>query len=251
MTIFEISIFWLIIAPTYYGVMYVIWFLYWVWALKKTWKYSENQCDSLFLYVFIGVVLWWRLWYIIFYNLSAYISDPLSLIRVWEWGMSFHWWFLWVIIALFYFSWENKINFWNLSDEIAKIIPVGLFFGRIWNYINKELLWFEYSWPLAVSLNWVMYFPSPLIEALLEWFIIFIILNPILQRPRFAGQFASLFLILYWLFRIIVELFIRIPDTHIGYYFWFLTQWSLLSIPMIIVWGILYYYLSKKNINAQ
>jgi phosphatidylglycerol:prolipoprotein diacylglycerol transferase len=249
MTIFEITIFWLKIAPSYYGLMYIIWFLYWVWALKKTWKYSEKQRDSLFFYIFLGVILWWRLWYTLFYNFSEYIFSPISILKVWEWGMSFHWWFLWVVIALFLFTRKNKLKFWSLSDDIATIIPVGLFFGRIGNYINKELLWFEYSWFLAVTTQTGSYFPSPLIEALLEWLVIFIVLNYIIKIPKFPGQFAALFLILYWVLRTWVELFMRVPDSHLWYYFWFLTQGSVLSIPMIIIWWVLYYYLSQQHIK--
>ncbi len=246
MTIFEITILWLTIAPTYYGLMYVIWFLYWVWAIKKTWKYTEKQRDLLFLYIFIGVVLWWRLWYILFYNLSEYISSPLSIIKVWEWWMSFHWWFIWVVLALYLFSRKNSLILWDIWDDIAKIIPVWLFFGRIWNYINKELLGFEYIGPLAVVTTNGSYFPSPLVEALLEWVLIFIILNIVLKKPAFLWQFTALFLIIYWMSRTIVEIFIRTPDEQIWYYFWFLTQWSLLSIPMIILWWFLYFYLVKK-----
>lgn len=249
MTIFEITVFWLSVAPTYYGLMYVIWFLYGLWALKKAWKYSEKQRDSLFLSIFLGVIVWWRLWYIFFYNLSDYISSPLSILRVWEWGMSFHGWFLWVCVALYIWSKKNNLSFWDISDDIAKIIPVWLFFGRIWNYLNKELLWFEYSWPLAVITSTGSYFPSPLIEAILEWWLMFIVLNFVFIKPRFAGQISALFLLLYWIFRTIVELFIRVPDSHIWYYFWFLTQWSLLSIPMIVVWIFLYYYLSQQTIK--
>jgi phosphatidylglycerol:prolipoprotein diacylglycerol transferase len=246
MTIFEITVFWLKIAPSYYGLMYVIWFLYGLWALKKTWKYSNKQRESVFLYIFFGVILWWRLWYILFYNLSEYLSSPLSILKVWEWWMSFHWWFLWVVLAFFLFTRNHKIKFLDLSDDMAKIFPVWLFFGRIGNYINKELLWFEYSWPLAVVTQTWSYFPSPLLEAVLEWLVIFIVLNFIVKAPRFPGQLAALFLILYWTFRTGIELFIRVPDSHLGYYFWFLTQWSLLSIPMIVAWVGLYYYLSKK-----
>ena len=251
MTLFEFSIFWLTIAPSYYGLMYAIGFLYWVWALKKTWKYLEKQRDRLFIYIFLGVILWWRLWYILFYSLSDYISSPMSVFKVWEWWMSFHWGFIGVVVAILIFTHKEKLPFWSLSDEIARIIPVGLFFGRIGNYINKELLWFSYEWFLAVQTKTGSYFPSPLVEAILEWLLIFIILNIILKKPWFSGQFAALFLILYWLSRTIVELWIRVPDQHIWYYFWFLSQWALLSIPMIIIGASLYYYLSNTNNHAK
>ncbi len=245
MTIFEIDILWFTLAPSYYGLMYVLGFLYGVYYLKKFSLYTVKQQEDLFLYVFLWVVLWGRLWYVLFYNLSAYLSDPLSILRVWDGWMSFHGWFLWVVAALYIFSRRNKLEFWSLSDTIAMIIPIWLFFGRIGNYINKELLGFEYSWPLAVVTSLGSYFPSPLMEALLEWAVMFIIFHYILKKPSFTGQFAALFLILYGTFRTFVEICIRTPDPQIGYYFWFLTQWSLLSIPMILAWALIYKKLSK------
>lgn len=247
MSIFEISVFWLTIAPSYYGLMYILWFIYGLYFLRKTWKYTKDQIDSLFLYIFLWTLVGWRIWYILFYNFSAYISQPLDVFKIWEWWMSFHWGFLWVVYALFIFSKLHKIKFWALADIIAMIIPVGLFFGRIWNYINNELLGFPYTGPLSVNIWWWSYFPSPLVEALLEGMCIFILFHCILKKPRFIWQFAALFVILYWLFRTFVELFIRIPDPQIGYYFGFFTQWSLLSIPMIIIGWILYYHLKRNK----
>jgi len=246
MTIFEISVLWLTIAPSYYGLMYALWFIYGLYFLKKSWKYSSSERESLFLYVFLWVLLWWRLGYILFYNLWSYISDPLSVFYIWEWWMSFHWWVIWVVFATYLFSLRAKRSFLDVCDDIALIIPVGLFLWRIWNYLNKELLWFEYSWFLAVTTQSWSYFPSPLVEALLEWVCIFVVFHFILKRPRFTGQFAALFLLLYGSFRTLVEIFIRTPDPQIGYYFWFLSQWSLLSIPMVLIWLSLYYFLSKK-----
>lgn len=247
MTIFEITLFGITIAPSYYGLMYILWFLYGVWYLKKYTSFSKTQQESLFFYVFIGTILWGRIWYVLFYNLATYIQSPLDILRVWDGWMSFHGGFIWVVVALYLFAHKNKIQFWPLADTIAMIIPVGLFFWRIGNYINKELLWFAYEWPLAVVTAAWSFFPSPLIEALWEWLLIFVIFHYLLKKPRFFGQFAALFLILYWIIRTLVELCIRTPDAQIGYYFWFFTQWSLLSIPMIIAWAVLYYHLSRKN----
>lgn len=251
MTIFEISLFWLTIAPTYYGLMYVIWFIYGLYFLKRSKKYTENQIDALFLYIFLWTVLWGRIGYVLFYNFSAYLADPLSILRVWDWWMSFHWWFLGVVIALIVFSKIHRVFLWSLADTIAMIIPVGLFFGRIWNYINKELLGFPYVWPLSVSSWGGRYFPSPLLEAVLEWLLIFVLFHFVLRKPSFPWQFAALFLILYWIFRTWIEIFIRTPDPQIWYYFWFLTQWSILSIPMVIIWIWLYYYLAFKKHGAK
>lgn len=247
MKIFEIDLFWLTLAPTYYGLMYVLGFLYGIWAIKRTWKYSQVQRENLFLYIFIWVVLWWRLGYILFYNLSAYLASPLDIFKIWEGWMSFHGWMLWVWVALLLFSRRYKLSFLSLWDDIAKIVPVWLFLGRIWNYLNKELLWFPYNGPLAVYTPHGSYFPSPLLEALLEWLVIFVILNFMIKKTAFPGQLASLFIILYWIFRTLIELFVRTPDIHIWYYFWFLTQGSILSIVMILIWSAWYIYLWKNK----
>lgn len=247
MTIFELQIFGLQIAPSYYGLMYVLGFLYGIWAIKKTAKYTSSQRDNLFFAIFLWVIIWGRLGYMLFYDIWTLLSSPLSLIRIWDGWMSFHGGMIWVIVALYLFSRFSKVSFLSLSDDIAKIIPVWLFFGRIWNYLNKELLGFPYEGFLAVQTAEGSFFPSPLIEALLEGMVIFVILNYCIKKIRFPGQLASLFLILYGAFRTFVELYIRTPDEHIGYYFWFFTQWSFLSIPMILVWIILYIYLSQKH----
>ena len=247
MRIFEIELFWMTFWPSYYGLMYALAFLYGLWAIKKTQKYSSEEIESLFLYVFLGVIVWGRLWYILFYNISAYISSPLDIFKVWEWGMSFHWGLLGVVIALYIFTRKQKIGFLSLIDDIALIAPVWLFLWRIGNYLNKELLGFPYEGFLAVQTSKGSFFPSPLIEALLEWLVLFFILKHIAKKQAFSWQLGCLFLIFYGVFRCFVEIFIRTPDTQIGYYFWFLTQWSILSIVMLIIWIISYKYLWNKT----
>ena len=247
MKIFEISIFGFTLAPTYYWLMYALTFLWGMYYIKKLWKYTDSQRESLFFYIFFWVILWGRLWYIVFYNLGAYIADPLSIFKIWEWGMSFHGWALGMSIAVFLFARKYKLKLWNIADDLALIVPLWLFLWRIGNYINKELLWFPYEWALAVRTSQGSFFPSPLLEAFLEWVVIYLILRHIYSRKKFHGQLLSIFLILYGVFRILIELFIRTPDIHIWYYFGFLTQGSLLSLPMIVIWAVLYYHLSKTH----
>jgi len=247
MYIFELNIFWLHIAPSYYGLMYAISFILWYIILKKTSFLSKNQIENLFLYLIFWVVLWWRIWYILFYNFWFYLENPINILKVWEWWMSFHGWVLWVIIALSIFAKRNKINLLKLWDEIAFIVPIWLFFGRIWNYINKELLWFDYNWFLAVEKWWKYFFPSPLLEAFLEWIILFTILFFVKKYKKFNWQIAWFFLIFYSIFRIFVEYFFRTPDENIGYIFWFLTMWIILSLPLLIIWITLLLFFRKWN----
>ncbi len=258
MTIFEITILWITISPSYYWLMYAIAFILWYWIIRKriyknkknilkpktNWKIWDFM-DSLLFYIFFWVVIWWRLWYVFFYNFSSFLENPLDILKVWEWGMSFHWWAIWVIVAMIFFSKKNKINFYKLIDQVALIIPIWLWLWRLGNYINKELLWFwDYNWFLAVKTSTWSYFPSSLIQLLLEGIILFIVLNLLFKYCKKIylnpWRLASLFLILYWIFRIFVEIFFRQPDAHIWYIFNYFTLGQIYSLPMIVIWIYLY-----------
>lgn len=247
MTIFEITLFGLKIAPTYYWLMYALSFLVGYFILQKRNAIDKSKMDDLFLYIFLWVVLWGRLWYIFFYDFSNYFSNPIDIIKVWEWWMSFHGWVIWVILAMLIFAKKIKVDFLKLADQITLVLPIWLWLGRIWNYLNKELLWYsDYNWFLAVYIDNTWYFPSPLLEAFLEWLVLFLILNYFYIKWFLKKwQIASLFLIFYAIFRLFVEIFFREPDAHIGYIFWYFTMWELLSFPMFLVWIIL--FLRFKN----
>jgi len=246
MTIFEINLFWLHIAPTYYGLMYAISFAIWYYILKSKKFLDEKKLDNFVFYIFVWMILWWRIWYVLFYNLEFFFNNPIKIPAVWEWWMSFHWWALWVITAAYIFSRKYKLKFFETTDTLAKIMPIWLFFWRIWNYINKELLWWEYSWFLAVVKNWKNYFPSPLLEAFLEWIILFIILNFFWQNKK-PWFISWAFLFFYWIFRFAIE-FIRLPDKQIWYIWNFITMWQILSIPLIIIW---LYLIIKNNYESK
>ncbi len=247
MTIFSIQFFWIIIAPTYYWLMYAMWFLIWYYILNKRKIIESSKLDDLFLYIFLWVILWWRIWYILFYDLAYYLDNFSNIFKIWQWWMSFHGWAIWVIIAMFLFSKKHKFSFLKLADEITLVLPIWLFLWRIWNYLNKELLGFPYNSFLAVEKNWNYYFPSPLLEAFLEWIVLFIILFFVNKNKKIDWITASLFLVFYWIFRIFVEMFFRTPDIQIGYIFWFRTMWEILSSIMIISWSSIFIYLNKKS----
>ncbi len=247
MSLFEINLFWLEIKASFYGFMYALSFVIWYMILNRRKFLSTIQLDDLMMYIFAWVILWGRLWYVIFYNLDYYLSNLLDIFKVWEWWMSFHGWALWVILGLYIFSKRNNVNFLKLWDEICTIVPIWLLLGRIWNYFNKELLGFSgYNGPLAIEKAWVYYFPSPLVEAFLEWFVLLIILNIVYRHKKFNGQISALFLAGYWIFRLLVEIFFREPDSHLWLFFWFISMWELLSLPMIAAWVLLYYFCNKK-----
>ena len=244
MKIFDVYIFGIHIAPSYYWLAYALAFVIWYLILKKRRFLDEIMLDTLVLYIFFWVIIWWRLWYVLFYDLQYYIANPADILMTWKWWMSFHWWALWVIISLIVFSKRHKVEFLRLSDEIVKVLPIWLFLWRMWNYLNKELLWETYSWPLAVEKGGSMYFPSPLLEWFLEWIALFVILNYATKWWQ-RWKISWAFLFYYAIFRFFAEFF-RTPDVQIWYiYSNWLTMWQILSIPMFLIWT--YIYLIRKD----
>lgn len=247
MTIFTINIFWLTIAPSYYWLMYALGFLIGYYILSKRKILDSGSLDDLFLYIFLWVILWGRIGYILFYDLAYYSDNIIDIFKIWQGWMSFHGRTIWVIIAMLLFSKKYKFSFLKLADNIVSVLPIWLFLGRIWNYINKELLGFPYTWFLTLEKNWNYYFPSPLLEAFLEWIVLFIILFFVNKHKKIDWIVASLFLIIYAIFRIFVEIFFRSPDPQIWYIFGFLTMWIILSIIMLISGISVFIWVNKKT----
>lgn len=246
MKIFEITLFGINIAPTYYALMYILGFIAAWFFLKKFFSFHKKEhLDDLFFLLGMGVILGGRLWYVLFYNLAFYLDNPLKIFAIWEGGMSFHGGLLGVIFATFYFSKTRKYQFWNLIDHLAVITPIGLALGRIGNYLNNELYGFSwYSGPFAMRVGDNFHFPSPLLEMFLEGIILFAIVFYLFFYKNFIkkpAKLSAIFLIGYWLSRIFVEFF-RLPDANIGYLFGtnFITIGMLYSLPMIIFGLFLY-----------
>jgi phosphatidylglycerol:prolipoprotein diacylglycerol transferase len=228
----------------WYGLMYLFGFLA-GWALGRyrarqpnsTWQ--AQQVDDLLFYIALGVILGGRVGYVLFYSFDALLSDPLLLIRIWEGGMSFHGGLLGVLAAMALYARKLGRGFFEVTDFIAPLIPPGLFFGRIGNFINGEL------WGRVSDVPWAMVFhtpgagelprhPSQLYQAALEGLALFLILWLYSARPRPTMAVSGLFLIGYGTFRILVE-FVREPDAHLGYLaFGWLTMGQLLSLPMLL-----------------
>lgn len=225
----------------WYGLMYVIgiastWWL----AKRKTQReglpWTMDQVEDLIFYCAMGLIVGGRLGYVFFYNFSAFMADPMILFRVWEGGMAFHGGLVGTIAGLWLFGRLQKIPFFALSDFIAPFVPIGLFAGRIGNFINGEL------WGKPTDVPWAMVFPhagpeprhpSQLYEAFLEGIVLLLILQLLgrLNPPRMA--LSGMFMLLYGLFRFSVE-FMRLPDAHIGYLaFGWVTMGQVLSLPMI------------------
>ena len=222
-----------------------------VQILKKTnLKFNLNDFDELITYLVISLLIGGRLGYVIFYNLNYYISNPLDIIKIWEGGMSFHGALIGIIIGTFLFSGRKKIKPFFLLDILACVSPVGIFFGRIANFINGELIGKVTTVPWGVVFPLVdmsVRHPSQLYEALLEGAVLFFILNTIMFKLNYKiGTCSYLFLIFYGIFRIFSELF-REPDAQLGYLFDSFSMGTLLSVVMIAVGLIMFVLLRKKN----
>ena len=126
MTIFELNIFGIHLAPSYYWLMYAIWFIIWYYIILKRKFLWVNKLDNLFIYIFAWVVLGWRFGYIIFYNLEYFLSNPSHIFKVWEWWMSFHGWVIWVLLSMIIFSKRHKVDFYKLADQVILVLPIWL-----------------------------------------------------------------------------------------------------------------------------
>ena len=228
----------------WYGVMYLLAFLsaYLLarYRIKSEVLWNTKHVDDLIFYGALGAVLGGRLGYLMFYNWSVFISNPLTFFNFQNGGMSFHGGFLGVLLAMVIFNKKYQFTFFQTTDFIAPLIPLGLGFGRIGNYINGEL-WgrvTDSSWGVLApdqSGLWEKRFPTQLYEAFLEGLVLFCILWLFSNKKPQVMATSSLFLIFYGIFRFIIE-FVRAPDSHIGYLaFDWLTMGQLLSIPMIFI----------------
>tara|TARA_B100000614_G_C14512603_1_gene479191 strand:+ start:337 stop:1128 length:792 start_codon:yes stop_codon:yes gene_type:complete len=240
----------------WYGAMYAISFLIIDYMMKANhfnfnkYNLSKIQIDKVLLVSLVALLIGGRLGYVIFYNLDYYLLSPIKTLFIWEGGMSFHGALLGVIIATYSLRKSLKINFLQLTDFMVLYVPIGLFFGRIGNFINSELYGIPTysSWGVIFPLlDNIPRHPSMLYEAFLEGVVLFTILL-LLSRKHFTtpGFLTSIFLIFYSIFRFMIE-FVRVPDSHIGYIMsdW-LTLGQLLSVPMTF-FGILLLIKIKRS----
>lgn len=236
MPIFSLDIFWISLAPTWYGLMYALGFLAGYFIIQRRQLFTQRELDALFLFIAAAIIVWGRLWYVCFYNASYFLSHPLEIFATWNGGMSFHGAALAVILSIILWSLKYKKPLFLVGDAVATVVPIGIWLWRIGNYINGELYGFGgYTGPFAIVQEWIRYFPSPLLEALCEWLILFILVNVVFRyfAPK-IGYASATFLIGYGIMRFCIE-FIRLPDAQVGYLFstdWF-TLGQFLSLPLI------------------
>ena len=207
---------------------------------------DKNKLEDLFFYLFVSVIIGGRLGYVIFYNLNFYFQNPLEIFKVWQGGMSFHGALIGIIITTSIFSIKKNISIFQLSDLLSITAPVGIFFGRISNFLNKELIGKPTNFFLSVRYpNEDLYrHISQIYEAVFEGLIPAIFLLFIFYKLKIKnGLITSLFLINYGLSRIIIENF-REPDFQLGLKFDLLSQGQLLSIPILML-GFYFLYLCQ------
>ena len=265
--LFSIEVFGLTLALRWYALAYIAGLLAGWWVIRKALRaptlwatppMSEDQLERLLTWVIAGVILGGRLGYVIFYQAGFYLANPLQVLRVWEGGMSFHGGFLGVTLAGLIFCRREKISALTTGDLFAMVAPIGLFLGRVANFINAEL------WGRQTDLPWGVAFPgdaaqfcpgvlgvcarhpSQLYEAALEGLLLGTVLlgaawrGGWLARP---GRIMGLFVAGYGVARFAVE-FVRQPDAQFvtdgnplglawQIHGWGLTQGQALSVPMI------------------
>jgi len=213
-------------------------------------KFNIKEFDDLITYLIISIIIGGRLGYVIFYNLGYYLDNPFDIIKVWEGGMSFHGALLGIVIGTYLFSKKKNVPTYFLLDIIACVSPIGIFLGRLANFINGELVGkvTNVSWGIIFpAIDNLPRHPSQLYEAVLEGVVLFLILNSLIFKQKYKmGTCSYLFLIYYGIFRIISEFF-RQPDPQIGYFFNLFSMGTLLSCLMILAGLVISNVLRKKN----
>ena len=215
-------------------------------------KLSKENVEDLVFYITLGIVIGGRLGYVIFYGGAAFWMNPLQVFEVWKGGMSFHGGVLGVIVATYLFARKINYKFLALTDLIVLYAPIGLFLGRLANFVNDEL------WGRVTDVAWAVRFPnggylprhpSQLYEAFFEGIVMFCLLNFLWRYEKvrkMQGCVSALFVLLYGIFRILMEQF-REPDIQMGYFFTYFTMGQILSLPLIILGASVLFYIFKKQ----
>ena len=210
----------------------------------------NEKFDDYITYLIIGIILGGRIGYVIFYNFSYYLDNVLDIFKIWQGGMSFHGGLLGVILSSYIFAKKYNQNPFSYLDQVSLVAPIGIFFGRLANFINSELYGKASDVPWSVifiKVDNLSRHPSQLYEAILEGIILFLILIYFIDRNylKKPGLISGLFLIFYSLFRFLIEFF-RVPDEQIGYLILNLTMGQIISLVFALI-GTTIFYLKYEN----
>ena len=226
------------------------------WYLNKKFFIENNEIkdkfDDYITYLIFGVIIGGRIGYILFYNPIYYSNNLIDVFKIWQGGMSFHGGLLGVIVASIIYARKNNQNPFCYLDLVSIVAPVGIFFGRIANFINSELYGIETNLPWAVKfiqVDNILRHPSQLYEAIFEGAILFIILIYFRNKGmlKVPGLISGFFLIFYSIFRFVIE-FLRVPDEQLGYLFFNLTMGQIISFIFFLIGS---YLVIKKNENSK
>ena len=235
--------------------------LAYIFGISLGWLYCKKKLikdhgilsifDDYITYLIVGIILGGRIGYALFYNSAYYLQNPIEILMVWNGGMSFHGGLIGVIIASKLFSNKHKTNQFIYLDLVALSAPIGIFFGRIANFVNSELYGRATDVPWSIQfllIDNIKRHPSQLYEAFLEGIVLFFILSYFFKKDylKKPGLISGLFLVYYSLFRFFAEYF-RSPDIQIGYLFLNLTLGQLISIVFFII-GIVLFFIKKNEI---
>ena len=238
----------------WYSLAYIIGILF-GWIVGKRFFITnpvlKQTFDDFITYSILAIILGGRLGYVLLYNPKYYFYNFLDIFKIWEGGMSFHGGLIGVILASIMFAKKNNQNPYNYLDVVSIVAPIGIFFGRIANFINSELYGHETNLPWSVKfiqIDNLNRHPSQLYEAIFEGLILFLILIYFRRKGfmKIPGLISSLFLIFYSFFRFVIEFF-RVPDEQLGYLFFNLSMGQIMSLTFFIT-GI---YLMKKNYEIK
>ena len=241
----------------WYSLSYIIGILFGWLVSKKIFILDlslKEKFDDFITYIILGIIVGGRLGYVFFYNFDHYSNNLLEIFKIWQGGMSFHGGVIGVTIVSILFAKKNHQSAFSYLDIISLVAPIGIFFGRIANFINSELYGTETSLPWAVkfiNVDNLYRHPSQLYEAIFEGIILFLILIYYRNRGflKIPGLISGLFLIFYSIFRFIIE-FVRVPDEHLGYVFANLSMGQIISFIFLLIgiYLIVIKYENKKEL---
>ena len=212
------------------------------WIVAKKFFILDQEIkykfDDFITYIILGIIFGGRLGYVLIYDFNYYINNPLDIFKIWQGGMSFHGGLLGIIFVSVIFAKNNKQNPFKYLDIVSLVSPIGIFFGRLSNFINSELYGTVTDLPWAVKFIKIDNFyrhPSQLYEAIFEGIILFMILVYYKKKNflKFPGMISGIFLIFYSLFRFFIE-FVRVPDEQLGYIIFNLTMGQIISLIFFI-----------------
>ncbi|MCS6945095.1 MAG: prolipoprotein diacylglyceryl transferase [Sutterellaceae bacterium] len=242
----------------WYGLMYLVGFVGFLvlgrWRARQAWRgITRQDVDDLLFFGVLGVILGGRLGYVLLYKPGYYLQHPLEALMIWKGGMAAHGGIIGVLIVLIWFARSRGKSFLQVADFVAPLIPQGLAFGRLGNFINGEL-WGRPAdptiWPWAMIFpqagDAVPRHPSQLYQAALEGVLLFVALWWYSRRPRAPGKVGAAFLLGYGVLRFLVE-FAREPDPFLGLLALRLSLGQWLSLPMIVVGLVLFVYFGRRR----